>query len=440
MSQTKFDAKYPTLCKILEGSSFDADKTTASEKPLSEFKDALQHARFSFNDLLGLLCGALIPEWNEVDGDRLESGLAKIVGAIGLAKTKSAYYDKLLVRDQKALQDVCYEVAVTAIVCDVFDSGTLDLEKSIPNAQPNRGLKNSDIFGTVQGQPVRIEVTVLHEKALESVDLDLVEILEGAKTEAGYEITMRSALKDDLSAQQARALLEKLDAHHAASGGASVEIDGIRFDWVAGGYTCGHGTSPFERIRFFGVGDLRGGKNTRDIRHPVSTRLVTPLYLKEDHPNPPGVVDFTDLPDAPTQAPVSTKIRQMLDKKLAQCEAGGINIIAFGNPSHRHESDLGYALRGAPIAVVPFTTDENGTRRMGDGQLYRAPKAPFNPADKLASDEDRETFIEPFRPMSAVLHIRLGNDPLYDLIENPNAHFPLPSALAEAILSAAKKG
>jgi hypothetical protein len=62
--------------------------------------------------------------------------------------------------------------------------------------------------------------------------------------------------------------------------------------------------------------------------------------LEQDHENPPGVKQFTDLPDFPTQVPVSTKIGETLRKKLGQCEGGIINIVALGNPRAMHDDDV----------------------------------------------------------------------------------------------------
>lgn len=433
MSDNPFELSHPILCALLAGSVFEEDCKTACGMTSAEFTAALEESRFHLNNLIDLLGGALIPEWRDVKAEELERNCKCIVETLGLAKARAVYRDKLLVAGSNALEDVIYEIAVTARACAVLDAGSVDLERPIPDDTKNpEHLKNSDIYGTFQKQPVRIEVTVLHEKPPESVDLDLVEIVKSAKIDAGFRIQMRSAVKDKDSAERVRVLVELLFEHYAEAGGTDVEIDNVRFKWHRAEY-LGSPESPIETIRFFRDGDLRGTRETRDISHPVAMRLVTPLYLKEDFPNPRGVVDVTDLPDFPKQAPVSTKVRQMLDGKLEQCESGIINIVAFGNPKPMHDGEVVAALKGAVLLSVPFEETQEGFRRLGEGRVSRAPKAPFNPADKLASDDDRATFIMPFQKLSAVWHIRLGNYAKSEMIMNPNALVNVPEGLSAGL-------
>ena len=162
---------------------------------------------------------------------------------------------------------------------------------------------------------------------------------------------------------------------------------------------------------------------------------VTPRFILEDHPNPPGVVTPADLPDAPTQVPVSTKVHQMLAGKLQQCEQGVVNIIVFGNPRQMHDREISSAVLGVEVVSVPFTE----ATRMASvtlGMLAGNPKAPFSPAQSLANDDDRREFVDPFRQMSAVWHVRLGCDASAVCIPNPNAAVAAPDDLLAALADA----
>jgi hypothetical protein len=123
----------------------------------------------------------------------------------------------------------------------------------------------------------------------------------------------------------------------------------------------------------------------------------------------------------------------MLDGKRQQCEEGLINIVAFGNPLPMHDREVINALCGSEVCVVPFWTDKHGVRHSGKGVLQRDPKAPFVHAKYLASDDDRTEFIQPFKRMSAVWHIRLGGHAKNQIIPNPNASIPIPRELVEAL-------
>jgi hypothetical protein len=437
------------LCELLEGTPFDADANAAAEYARSkeDMKTALQERAFALNELMWLLCGAVFPEWANSDAAKLESDLATIVATVGIGAARAAYKDKFLVearsriknveekiQDAKnKLEDVRYEIAVTAKACAVLDSGSVQLEKPIPDPnKEEKDWKNSDVFGRLQGQSVRIEVTVLHESLPPAIHAELDDLVRQAKIASGFKITLRSMLVDMDYAERVRALVELLHESHSASGGKDVEIDGVRFDWRGGAYHCGQETSPFESICFYSPDEFSGAGNLRDIIHPCSVRNVTPKYVLEDNPNPPGVITSADLPDAPTQVPVSTKVHQMLGGKRQQCEDGVINIVAFGNPLPMHDREVTNAICGSEVCVVPFWTDKNGVRHSGRATLTRISKAPFVPEANLANEDDRIQFIEPFRKMSAVWHIRLGWYAKNKVIPNPNASIPVPREVVEA--------
>ena len=338
-----------------------------------------------------------------------------------------------LATKEEALDDVRYEIAVTARACSVLDAGSVQLEEPIPDAKKEpRHFKNSDVYGTFQKVPVRIEVTVLHER-LERVDLELDDVVKGAKIPSGFRIMLRSVITDRGYAERVRALVELLHECHVSSGGKDEEIDGIRFGWRGGAYHCRQETSPFESICFCTTAESKGADAIRDITHHCSVRSITPKYVLEDNPNPPEVFNLTDIADTSNKPPVSTKIRQMLDGKLQQCERGVINIVAFGNPLPMHDRELVNAVRGAEVVMVPCAEDSHGIRRMGTGVLQRLGKAPFMPAADFANDEDRWEFVDPFRKMSAIWHVRVGSYAESTVIPNPNALCPVPEALVEVL-------
>ena len=234
MSLIDFNATYPTLCRLLTDSSFDTDVTEASTLDQVGLRDALKESKFKLNELMWLLCENLGPPRAGSGASELESNLVSIVQAVGFEAARHSYRNKLLVNDEKTFEDTRYEIAVTAKACAALDVGTVELEKPIadPTKEPWRW-KNSDISGTYQTKPVRIEVTVLHEN-FERVDLGLVDVVKGAQISSGFRITLRSVIADKGYAERLRALIELLHECHLSSGGRNEEIDCVRFEWRGG--------------------------------------------------------------------------------------------------------------------------------------------------------------------------------------------------------------
>ena len=444
-----FRATYPTLCELLAGTAFEDDARAAAEfaKSKEDMKAALEGQVFALSEFMWLLCGAVFPEWANSEATQLEQDLAAIVDTVGIAVARTAYRDKFLVESKSKIQDaknkledVRYEIAVTAKACVALDAGSIQLEKPIDDlSKKEKDRKNSDVFGTFQGQPVRIEVTVLHESLPPAIHIELDDLVRQADVASGFRIALRSVLVDDGYAERVRALVELLHDYHAATGGKDVEIDGVHFEWRKGAYHCPQGTSPFESICFYAAYEFTGAEKMRDIIHPCSVRPVTSKHVLEDNPNPPGVVTSADLPDAPAQVPVSTKVGQMLAGKLQQCEEGVINIVAFGNPLPMHDREVINAVHGSGFVGVPFWTDKHGVRHSGKGVLLHDPKAPFVPAQYVPNNDDRIQFIEPFKKMSAAWHIRIGWYAKSQVISNPNASLPIPKELATAFSDPAPK-
>ena len=444
-----FRVSFPTLCELLKGTSFERDAAAAVEfaKSRDDIKAALDERVFGLNELMCLVVGGVVPDWTNSDANRLESDLATVVATVGIEEARRAYREKFLVeakskmQDPKSkmqdakykLEDVRYELAVTAKACIVFDAGSVELEKPIqnPDRKP-KDWKNSDVFGTFRGQPVRIEITVLHEELPPAILFELDEFVRQTSVSSGFQITLRSVLTNQEYARWVRALIELLHDNHLAFVSKDVEIDGVRFEWRGGAYHCPRITSPFVSICFYDKVDEKNLASLRNIVYPTSTRPVTPKYVLEDHPNPPGVVTLADLPDAPNQVPVSTKVGQMLAGKLQQCDDGVVNIVAFGNPLQMHDQDVVDAVRGPAVYSVPFQTDQNGLRHFGKGAFRPEVKAPFVPGQHLANDSDRDTFVKPFKKMSAVWLVRFGCHSKSVVIPNPNAVLAVPADMIEA--------
>lgn len=444
MTPDSFRASFPSIYAILQGSPLDDDLAAAiafAREGEESLRDALEADVFKLNELMWLLAGAIFPNFTDPAAVALEQDLTAIFAQVGFDVARRTYRDKLLVNDRKTFEDTRYEIAVTSKACAVLDPGSVELERPIPDdRKQQRHWKNTDVFGTFQGQPVRIEVTVMHESLPGVVHLELDDMVKAAATPLGFSLALRTLLLDEGYAERVRALLELLSEAHVESGGKDEEIDGVKFRWNKGAYHCDQDTSPFKSIVFYDADEFRGAESLREMTHPVSVRSVTPAFILEDHPNPPGVVTSADLPNAPTQVPVSTKVHQMLAGKLQQCEQGVVNIIAFGNPLPMHNREVANAVLGAEVVSVPFTEDENGVRHFGKAGLHRNPKAPFVPAQYLATDDDRREFVEPFRKMSAVWHIRLGHRPLSACIPNPNATVAAPDGLLAALADSKASG
>lgn len=430
-------SQYPTLFAIVGQESVSADiasidKAYSAGGGLEEIAERLRElcrSGLQNPDLIFALVQPF-PEFATAEAANLESQLVTIVQSVGINESRSAYKNKLLARTSNAFLDCRYEIAVAAAACRVLDPRTVELEKPIPDASRSpKDQKNTDVYGMFRGQAVRIEVTVIHEELPPAIDLELDEYVEQADV-GGFCLTLRRALATRADAEQVRRLLEALYARHG-EGAASQRIEGIRFDWRAGAYFSDQAGSPIESLQFYDT--FPGAENAKQIIHPCSVRMVTPKYIREDYPNPPGVVTLAGIPEMPTREPVSKKVHDMLAGKLAQCADGTVNIVAFGNPLAMHDREIHDAVAGSTMVNIPFSTDSHGIRHMGDVFLWREQRAPFVPADQLNNDHQREDFVYPFRKRSAVWMLRLGKNRHSEFIPNPNATIPVRAALRDAL-------
>ncbi|MCC9602880.1 hypothetical protein LOC67_20210 [Stieleria sp. JC731] len=443
-----FKSNFPTLCELLQGSSFDGDIEAAKELEQNDLRQAIDDGLYSLNELMSFLYGAVFTDWWIGEAREFEKNLSTVVSELGMDMARSAFKKQLLVesamksgdadknrksaRDQ--LEDVRYEVAVTARVCEVLDKGSIELECPIRDmTKAEADWKNSDIFGEFKGQPVRIEVTVLHEEMPPSISLEVDKIIKDANVDIDFVVTLGLAASTQEQAERAKAIIELLYEHHKETDGDNAQIDGVDFEWDRNSYRSVSKTSPIESIYFGEHSGFPDLGPIHEITHSCIVRNLTPDYVLEDYPSPPGVVTSADLPDAPDDIPVSSKIRTAVERKLSQCESGVINIVAFGVPSPIHDVDLKNALLGTAMAAVPYWTDSRRVRHSGDPVPMRAPKSPFVPAERLASDDDREQFVEAFSILSAVWQIRLGSACVSRIIHNPNAVKPVPDGLSQSV-------
>jgi len=427
MATNPIRTAFPNLFTMLTGSSLEADAANAvawAQEGDDTLRTALEEKLFTLNELMWLLAGAADPNLDDPAGRALEADLTAIIRVLGPDLVRTAYRDKLLVNDRHTLEDTQYELAATARACALLDTGSVRLEKPIPDPKKKpKDWKNTDVYGTFRGQPLRIEVTVLHESLPPAVQLELDELVTAAEVASGFSLNLRYVLADRGHAERVRALVELLYECHVASGGADVEIDGMRFEWRAGAYHCAQTSSPITSVVFYSSDEFAGTDQRREVIHPCTVRNLTPQYIFEDYVKPPGVVTLADLPDTPRNTPTSTKVHQMLAGKLLQCEPGVVNVVAYGTPLPMSDRDLEDALFG--VGMVVFES--------ASGSFRRDAKAPFVPAGRLANDDDRREFVEPFRKMSAVWHIRLGSHARSRFLLNPNAALPVPTDLARAL-------
>lgn len=306
---------------MLENSHLEQDMDTAisfAKEGEESLRQALEAGVFKLNELIWLVSGAIFQNFAYPAATDLEQDLSVIIEHVGFEISRRTYRDKLLVNNRNTFEDTRYEIAVTSQACHVLDKGSVELERPIhDDRKPQRHWKNTDAFGTFNGQPVRIEVTVLHESLPGVVHLELHDIVKSAATSLGFSLTLRSLLLDESYADRVRAILELLAEAHVESNGRDTEIDGVIFRWNNRAYICDKETSPFKSLVFHDTNEFLGADLLREITYPVSVRKVTPEFIREDYPNPPGVITCADLPDA--------RLRFRSALRFARCLPGNCN-------------------------------------------------------------------------------------------------------------------
>jgi hypothetical protein len=163
MAHDRISTLFPHVCRLLEGTALDGDlerlsRLTIASESWEDIEDAGEGTSFRLSELVHTLFSAALPHGDQA-GRELDDNLAVVIRAVGLTTARSVYRDKLLVNAADKLEDARYEIAATARACGVLDPGSVQLEFPLPGSD-----KNSDVYGTVDGGPVRIEVMVLHER------------------------------------------------------------------------------------------------------------------------------------------------------------------------------------------------------------------------------------------------------------------------------------
>ena len=412
--------KYPTIARVLCGTAFDDDLNKAHVIVTSEMTSQNQKSAIRNSSIFQ--CGKLsssLAYYTYFGGGsllvrELEACLQILVDSLGLNTVRKVFQNKLLIDNESAFEDAVYEIVIAAKAWQFLDTGTLELERSLPQST-----KNSDVFGEFRGEPIRIETTVLHEAPPIRIDCSWMDLVRSADISSGFRLNFRKALSSAVLAAQVKADIEALFRGHVPGQEVDVQIRDVTFQWDRGVYRSLSTDAMIEMIQF----DL-----SRDVLHianPCRTQRVTPSYLTEDYPNPPGVISL--MPDGENHKDntLSNKVLQIVERKLSQCEDGIVNVLALGNPSPSNVQEIEDALKGPIMAIVSATGE----------QCCRLPKGPFCPKDKMTAG-DYEQFAEGFEKLSAVLLFGFTSKIESRLFLNPNARKPLSEELISEISDA----
>ncbi len=156
MTLLSIRSSFPSICQILQNSDLDEDIAAAIDIATDgeeRLRQALTDGLFKLTELMWLVSGAIFQNFADPDARNLERGLSTIIKHVGFEAARRTYRDKLLVNDRNTFEDTRYEIAVTSKACKILDRGSVQLEKANQDDQrPQRSWKNSDIFGTYNGQ------------------------------------------------------------------------------------------------------------------------------------------------------------------------------------------------------------------------------------------------------------------------------------------------
>ena len=199
MTPDSFRTALPAILSLLKASPLEDDIAAAisfAQEREEWLREALEAGVFKLNELMWLLVGVISPGLFDPAGETLEGDLSVIAANVGPEVVRSTYRNKLLVNDKNTLEYTRYEIAMTAKACGVLDQGSIELERPIPDEKKrHQHWKNTDVYGTFNGEPVRIEVTVIHESRPGVIHLDLDDIARaagerGQAFQGGWPITL----------------------------------------------------------------------------------------------------------------------------------------------------------------------------------------------------------------------------------------------------------
>lgn len=374
----------------------------------------------------GPLCGW----WSGVEKE-VEDCLRFLIGTVGREAVRSAYLEKLLTENEKNFSEVVHEISIAGRACHFLEPNTFDLEKKLPNSP-----KDSDVFGVYKGRGVRIEATVFHGKTPQSVDLDWIEEIESANVKTGFIVVLRKSPSSMNDARDIKEIIERLSEQHCPNNEKDIEIGGRSYRWNQGSYGC------LAQGSLIGSVQLDLPSEYRDVINPCSTQRVTPRSFEVDFPNPEEVSSFMPKGVDHDDVTTSKRILDVIERKCVQCDQTTINVIALGNPKPWHDSDIKDALYGAKILSNTFSKDpiSGGLIFHENPSMTRNVKAPFHQA-RFMTEEDRITFVEPYRIVSGVWVFRREGDGVYSqFYVNPNASNPVPDCLVSQIKSETSVG
>ncbi len=159
-------ARFPGICQIADdGNIFSADVAilnrlrNANQNPRDFVEAVYEEANLQAKDLMmAVSFPVLAPEAADSVGDHLERDLQLLLGTLQPARLRAVFGAKLLARNTPQWIDAVHEIAIASTSLGFYDQGTLELEKAIPGTN-----NNSDIYGLLNGNPFRIDATVIHE-------------------------------------------------------------------------------------------------------------------------------------------------------------------------------------------------------------------------------------------------------------------------------------
>ena len=349
---------------------------------------------------------------------------------------RRAFGEKL--QNDDTFETVRYEIAVAGVVVPLLDPRTAQLEVRLPDSD-----KNSDIAGSWNGRPTRVEVTTITENWPPPYDEEARAIVESANIPCGYSVNLNSPLTDQGEANRAKLLIERLHKAWKESPNQDVQLDQYRFRSEGNAFRCATAGTPFHYIEFIDQAEFRMAQGTAFTRATLSRSQES--ELKEEFPAPRGVKTVGDLPkDSRTHrdVPASKKAYDVIQWKLAQCVADSINLVVVGQTQPWNDSAISDAMLGGVFLSMRLGESSEGDVTSCDPRLHRTMTGPF--ADIATIPAERRHLIEgvvdEFRVVSAVLGFRIDSPyPLASLLQNANASVPLSDAQANALRLAAEE-
>ncbi len=459
--KTELINQFPNLMKVLKATTFGQDITKAegfrnSGNPGAAFESALENQEFKSNKLAyslfwGIFTGHPIPLPVNMEAD-----LAKVSTCIEKFEEISKAYRSKLVNDIQ-FEDVTYEIAATAIFCDLFEVGSMGLE--VPLHKDTK--KNPDITGTWDKRKARAEVTVLHDDFPPRHDPACEREIERAEVKGGFILNVNFPLTDLTLARRAREMVEALAEGYTERPGQKIVVDGFEFSSRNEEYRCDDPSSPVKYIEFNDIEDCRLVQGTAFTRETMTAAEAS--QVKEDHPDPEvtyeqprpedqefatkgGPIPIGKVYRSPDprdrnffrtheRTPVGqTVFDKFVVKILGQLESGAINVIVLGQPSPWNDKAVHDALAGSAFALVGYTQDKAGLKPDGPSSVHRTLTGPFVPealVPMLPPHRQAATQheIDRFRKLSGILVLRIDSGyPLAEVIANPNASVSIPDA------------